>query len=52
MSTTMPNLSPALAALLAGPGKRLSAQPDGRIKCSLTGHVMPAKEDVVAAYIR
>jgi hypothetical protein len=44
--------SPALAALLRGPGRRLVSQPDGRLKCSLTGHVMKADEAVVSAHVR
>ena len=50
--TTATDLSPALSVLLRGPGRHLVVQPDGRLKCSLTGHVMPAKEAVVSAHVR
>jgi len=44
--------SPDLDALLAAHASHLSLQDDGRVKCKLTGHVLPGKAEAVGAYIR
>ena len=47
--TTMSDLD----ALLATPsGRRLAPTPDSRLKCSLSGHVLPRRADAVAAYLK
>jgi hypothetical protein len=41
-----------LEALLASPaGARLAPTPDGRLRCTLTGHVLPRQGDAVATYL-
>ena len=44
--------SPDLDALLASHAAHISLQEDGRVKCGLTGHVLPARAEAVGAYVR
>ena len=39
------------ALLASSSGRRLAPIPDGRLRCTLTGHVLPRRADAVAAYL-
>jgi hypothetical protein len=47
MTTSSP-----LDALLAAHAAHLTLQDDGRVKCGLTGHVLPGRAEEVRAYTR
>jgi hypothetical protein len=48
----MSTMDDPLDAVLSAHSAYLTREPNGKIKCSLNGHTMPPKAEVVQAFVR